>query len=252
MPHLLLGGLTAYLLFPLLSLTEAGQVQREAIVRTWMQALLGIINVKLRPFGEVKTGAVFYCANHISWLDIVCLRTLVGAVFIAKSEVRHWPLVGGMAEKAGTVFLRRGRQDDTGHVADRMTWMLSAGKSVMVFPEGTSTDGRLVRQFHARLYQAAIRMHGQVQAIAIRYPFGTAMNPAVPFIGDDNMARHLWRLLGENDITADLHFCPALEADRYERRALAHLTRSQILEALNLKADDMNVSTPNHLINISS
>lgn len=226
--------LTAYVVFPLFTATGMDRYgyRREAIVRAWMRMLLRILNVRLRVRGSIRRGAVLYCANHISWLDVPCLRAVVDATFVAKSEVRRWPLVGGLAARVDTFFLIRGNHDATSHVADHMTWSLAAGNPVIVFPEGTSTDGRSVRRFHARLYQAATRVHGYVQAIAVRYPLGTGLNPAVPFVGEDNLASHLWRLLDEDKIDAELHFCPALPADGRERRALADTTRWQILGIL--------------------
>jgi 1-acyl-sn-glycerol-3-phosphate acyltransferase len=161
----------------------------------------------------------------------------VDAAFVAKSEVRRWPLVGGLAARAGTLFLRRGNHDATSQVANQMTWLLAANRPVIVFPEGTSTDGSTVLRFHARLYQAASRIDGYIQAVAIRYPHESGINPAIPFVGDDDLAGHLWQLLGEESIEVELHFCAALATEGRERRALADATRGQILEALEFDAD---------------
>ncbi len=238
MAHLAGGMLTAYAVFSLLALTgiDPRGRRREAMVRAWMRILLRILNVNLRVRGHVRSGAVLYCANHVSWLDIPCLRAVVDAAFVAKSEIRRWPLVGGLAARAGTLFLQRGNHDATNRIADRMTWLLAADKPVLVFPEGISTDGSTVLRFHARLYQAAIRVHGQVQAVAVRYPRGTGLNTAVPFVGEDDLASHLWRLLGEDGIEAELRFCAILPADGRERRALANAAREQIAEALGITA----------------
>lgn len=108
---------------------------------------------------------------------------------------------------------------------------------MIVFPEGMSTDGSSVLRFHTRLFQAATRIDGYVQAVAIRYPWGEETNPAIPFVGDDDLASHLWRLLGEESIEAELHFCTALATAGRERRALADTTRRQIIQALGCDAD---------------
>lgn len=234
--HLAGGVLAAYPVFFLIALMgiDPHGHRREAIVRAWVRTLLHILNVSLYVRGHIQTGAVLYCANHVSWLDIPCLRAVVDAAFVAKSEVREWPLVGGLAARAGTLFLKRGNPDSTSQTADRMTWLLAANKPVIVFPEGTSTDGSTVRRFHARLYQATTRVHGYVQAVAIHYPRGSGINPLIPFIDDDDLAGHLWRLLGEESIEAELHFCAALTTEGHERRALANATRGQILEILGI------------------
>lgn len=232
--HLAGGVLTAHPIFSLFALTgiDPHGRRRAAMVRAWMRTLLRILNVNLHVRGRIQTGAVLYCANHVSWLDIPCLRAVVDAAFVAKSEVRRWPVVGSLAARAGTIFLRRGDHDATSQVADQMTWLLAANRPVIVFPEGTSTDGSTVLRFHPRLYQAATRINGHAQAVAIRYPRGKGINLTIPFVGDDDLASHLWRLLGEESIEAELHFCAPLATEGRERRALADATRGQILEAL--------------------
>jgi 1-acyl-sn-glycerol-3-phosphate acyltransferase len=245
--HLAGGVLTAYPVFSLFALTgiDLHGRRRAAMVRAWMRTLLRILRVSVRVHGDIRTGAVLYCANHVSWLDIPCLRAVVDATFVAKSEVRRWPLVGNLAARAGTLFLERGNHDATSKIADRMTWLLAAGKPVIVFPEGTSTDGSTVLRFHARLYQSASRIDGYVQAVAIRYPHESGINPAIPFVGDDDLASHLWRLLGEESIEAELHFCAPLASEGRKRRMLADATRRQIIETLECDAD-VALSASNH------
>lgn len=244
--HLAAGILTAYPVFFLLEVTgfDHQRHRREALVRAWMRGLLRILNVNLRVRGNIQP-AVLYCANHVSWLDIPCLRAVVDAAFIAKSEVRRWPLVGGLAARAGTLFLRRGNHGTTSRIAERMTWLLAAGRPVIIFPEGTSTDGSSVLRFHARLFQAATRIDGYVHAVAIRYPRGKGIHPGIPFIGGDDLASHLWRLLGEESIEAELHFCTPLATAGRERRALADTTRRQIIESLEYDTV-VTLSASNH------
>lgn len=245
--HLAGGVLTAYPVFSLFVLTgiDPQRRRREAIVRAWMRVLLRILRVSVRVHGDIRTGAVLYCANHVSWLDIPCLRAIVDAAFVAKSEVRRWPLVGSLAARVGTLFLKRGSPEATNEIAERMTWLLAANSPVIVFPEGTSTDGSSVLRFHARLYQSASRIDGYVQAVAIRYPHESGINTAIPFVGDDYLAGHLWRLLGEESIEAELHFCAPLASEGRKRRMLADATRRQIIETLECDAD-VTLSASNH------
>lgn len=97
--------------------------RREAhrLASACMRILLRALNVNLSVRGNIQPGAVLYCANHVSWLDIACLHALVDSAFIAKSEVRRWPLMGGLAERAGTLFLRRGNHGATSQIVERMT-----------------------------------------------------------------------------------------------------------------------------------
>jgi 1-acyl-sn-glycerol-3-phosphate acyltransferase len=248
MAHVVAGVLIAHTVFVLLvvaRLDHDGR-RRAAIVRWWMRRLLAILNVRVQLEGPIQAGPTLYCANHVSWLDIPCLRAIVDAAFVSKEEVRRWPVIGRLAAAAGTIFLRRGERDASAHTADHMTWSLAAHRPVIIFPEGTTTDGREVRRFHARLYQAAVRTDGHVQAVAIRYVHPDNIDethPRVPFVGDDALGRHLWTLLAEDAIAVRIHFCEPVRAAGRERRALADGTRGLILASLGLASETPTVVT---------
>jgi len=182
--------------------------------------------------GAIHPAPALVVANHISWLDIPCLFACTDGVFVAKRDVARWPLIGALAAAVGTLFLARGQESST--AAERMTWLLAAGERVVIFPEGTSTDGAGVSIFHARLFQAAIRAGSAVQAVAIHYPHAHGLHPLVPFVGNDEFIHHLWRLLGEETIEAQIRFCAPLPAAGQERRVLAAQSRRQICNALGL------------------
>jgi 1-acyl-sn-glycerol-3-phosphate acyltransferase len=240
--HLALGALLCALwLAPLARLApaHAGHA-RERVVRFWMRTLLAILGVRVRFGGTLPAAPVLLVANHVSWLDIPCLFAVTHGVFVAKSEVARWPLIGALAAAIDTIFLERGHA--AAAAAERMTWRLMRGERVLIFPEGTSTDGSDVRVFHARLYQAAVRAGCPVQAVAISYPQAHGPHPRVPFVGDDEFVRHLWRLLGEAGIEAQLQFCPPLPAAVGERRQLAVYTRDQVRAALGLAAPARQVT----------
>lgn len=106
---------------------------------------------------------------------------------------------------------------------------------MVLFPEGTSTIGRSVKRFHARLFQAAIHARCPVQAVALRYPArneADGVNVRAPFVGDDDFVSHLWRLLGEPDIPVEIHFFEPLTVDGQTRDTLARLTHDQIVAVL--------------------
>jgi 1-acyl-sn-glycerol-3-phosphate acyltransferase len=204
----------------------------DALVRWWMRRLLRILNVRLMLEGRIHSGETLFVSNHISWLDIICLRAALDVAFVSKDDVARWPVIGTMAARAGTIFLARGRQDATSVTAEQMTWTLRQQRPILVFPEGTTTDGRSVRPFFPRLYQVAIRTRGSVQAIALSYPHRDGAHPAVPFLGDDGLVHHLWALLAENSITAKIVFCPPVSAAGQERRTLADHTYQQVARAI--------------------
>jgi lyso-ornithine lipid O-acyltransferase len=234
--HVIVGAVIAHGVFGVLTLTgvDCDQRRRRALVRWWNHGVLRALNVCLHLEGQIAAGAVLYTANHISWLDIPCLRAVVDAAFVAKDEVRRWPVIGRMSEQAGTIFLKRGSPNASNETAEHMTWSLARRQPVIVFPEGTTSEGRTVHYFYARLYQSAVRTQGMVQAVAIAYPHASGAHPRVPFVGDDDLVRHLWRLLNEDRIDVRLVFCAPLPAAGRERRVLAARSRAQILETLDL------------------
>mgnify|MGYP005844968523 CR=1 FL=1 len=246
------GVLLAYAGFAVLAAAglDSHHTRRRSIVRWWMRRLLRIINVRVHVQGEPPAVCALFVLNHISWLDIPVVLSVLDACFVSKQEVRDWPVIGGLAARAGTIFLARGERHTLTHAADHMTWALHQGRAVAIFPEGTTTDGSCVLRFHARLYQAAIRTRTLVQAVALHYPSGTIgvsatadhqpstdTHPAAPFVGEMSLARHLWALLGERELTAGLFFCKPLAASQ-DRRGLADTTRQQVVNALGFAASE--------------
>ncbi|MEO5574510.1 MAG: lysophospholipid acyltransferase family protein [Gammaproteobacteria bacterium] len=244
--HLLLGMLAAHLVLrtikKLAHRLPRHQRYAQAVVQWWNRKLCRIINLRIHIEGEINAHPTLFVANHISWLDITCLAGKLDARFVAKREVRDWPLFGAMATRNHTLFIKRGDASVTATVADQMTWSLLQKNNFIVFPEGTSSGGASVERFHARLFQSAIRARAQVQAVAITYPHPHGTNPAAPFVGEDNLLRHLWGVLREPAIDISLIFCKSLAAEGMDRRALATRTRNQILAAFATTAMEADIS----------
>jgi 1-acyl-sn-glycerol-3-phosphate acyltransferase len=117
-----------------------------------------------------------------------------------------------------------------------------------VFPEGTSTSGATVRRFHPRLFQAAILAGCPVQAIALRYPQAGGINLAVPFVGDDELLPHLWRLLGETDLVAELQFGAVRFPPHPSRDALARQTHAEISTLAAVSVADASDQRPSETL----
>ena len=223
--------------YPLLSVLQRfGQREhmdyQQGVARWWSRKFCSIVNIRIVGRGEINAHPILFVANHISWMDIVCLRALLDAVFVAKQEVRDWPVFGGLAARVGTLFFKRGEEGQ--EVAGQMTALLARGRSVLFFPEGTSSCGDEVMNFHARLFQAGVRTLAAIQAVAVIYPYPQqGMNPVAPFIGEQVLLENLWRVLGEPEIEVQLHFCPGLASAGTERRFLAEQSRAQILSLVS-------------------
>jgi 1-acyl-sn-glycerol-3-phosphate acyltransferase len=194
----------------------------------WSRRLCRILGIELRASGTPCDGPALFVANHISWLDIFCIAAICPTHFLAKQEVAGWPLFGWLCRRAGTAFIRRGGDNGAGEAMEQLVWRLRQDERVLVFPEGTSTTGETVRRFHARLFQAAILARCPVQAIALRYPHPTGCNPVVPFVGDAELLPHLWRLLGEPGVVAELWFGAVRIPPHSSRDMLARQTHAEI------------------------
>lgn len=209
-----------------------GRIAPEAHARRWYGRLLQILGVRVHWTGTPDSHARLIVANHISWLDIVVIGARCDARFVAKQEVRDWPLIGWLAQAAGAFFIRRG-SCGAKPLLERVYPHMTGGGSLAIFPEGTTTDGSELRPFHARLFEAALSAGTQVQPIALRYHPAADGSAVAPFVGDDDFIRHLWRVLREPMLQVEavaLDPLPTAET----RDTLATAARSAIAGALQL------------------
>jgi 1-acyl-sn-glycerol-3-phosphate acyltransferase len=225
--------LTLHILAGILIAAALGPGRRRRYISTrplawWSRGLCRILGVRLQPSGTPHAGATLFVANHISWLDIFCIAAVCPTQFLAKQDVAGWPLFGWLCQRAGTAFIRRGGDNGAAEAMEQLVWRLRQGERVLVFPEGTSTTGETIRRFYPRLFQAAILAHRPVQALALRYPHTGGINPVVPFVGDDALLPHLWRLLGEPGIVVELRFGAVRIPPHPSRDVLAQQTHAEI------------------------
>lgn len=196
----------------------------------WHRRLCRCLALELEPVGDPLPGTLLV-ANHISWLDVPALGALAQVDFVSKAEVRRWPLVGLLARAADTLFLRRGAHQAsaiTGQIRER----LAKGRSVVIFPEGTTGNGLALRRFHPRLFAAAQEPPVPIQPVAVRYGTNAAPDPVAPFVGDDSLATHLLRVLCRPGIRVEVRFLAPIDPAGRDRRALAEAVRSAITARL--------------------
>jgi 1-acyl-sn-glycerol-3-phosphate acyltransferase len=161
--------------------------------------------------GEVPTQPMLWVSNHVSWTDIPLLGMLTPLSFLSKAEVRTWPVAGWLAAKAGSLFIRRGAGDSQ-LIRKQMTRHLEQQHPLLMFPEGTTTDGRSLRTFHGRLLASAIDSDVSLQPVAIRYLRNGEVDPLAPFIGDDDLLSHLMRLFAHDQGDVEIHCSSRLPA----------------------------------------
>lgn len=211
------------------------QVRGQATICRWLQHLshiLGLhIHVSTEHNASVSAGPALLVANHISWLEIVALGSLRPIRFLAKDDVRSWPLIGPLVALGGTLFIRRHSNSALRRTHADVAQALRAGQNVLIFPEGTTTDGSRVERFRPGLFEAAREAHCPIQPIAIRYCWQGEADRLAPYIDDDTFVTHLWHILRRGDTHVTVHFCAPLPgAER--RQQLAQQSRDSIVAAL--------------------
>lgn len=209
------------------------QHRRNQLASLWMRGLIGLLPLRIHRHGTPSVETALLVSNHVSWLDIVVIGAQAPVHFLSKAEVRHWPIIGWLANAAGTRFIQRGNAGgDTLH--GQLRDALQQGESLVIFAEGTTTAGDRVRAFHGRLLSCAIESGTAVQPVAIGYRQDGRRDDLAPFVDDDEFSRHLLRLLGSAPIDVHLHFLPLLASANYNRNQLAREAQAQVVQALGL------------------
>ena len=195
------------------------------------------VSVRGAPAGERP---LLLVSNHCSWLDIIVLSSIAPLVFVAKSEIERWPLFGLFAKLQRSIFVNRSRRQETGAVNQLIASRLAEGDPVVLFGEGTASDGNLVLPFRSALLGALKDALGDggrshVQPVSIAYtklqgiPMGRQHRPVAACYGETNLVRHLKRVLQEGAIDVTVSFGVPLEVEpATDRKQLARLTEDAV------------------------
>jgi 1-acyl-sn-glycerol-3-phosphate acyltransferase len=238
---------------------------RMAVARYWQRFVCRLMGIRVTVTGAPAADRpLLLLANHTSWLDIPILASVAPVSFIAKKEVAGWPVVGFLAKAQRSVFIDRERRHATGATADEVAGRLSSGDIMVLFAEGTSSDGNKVLPFRSALVGAAQMAIGDggvatVQPVAIAYqkmlglPLGRQHRPLVAWYGGTSLLPHLKRVLSEGGIDVQVVFGSAhrlsagddrkattLQAGEMVRRTVAALnggrSSADVLAAANAPA----------------
>lgn len=185
----------------------------------WLQgscrSVLASVGVTVRISGAPPLRGLLV-SNHLTYLDIAVYASAVPCAFVSKMEVSRWPFFGLAARGAGTIFIERGNRASTNAVASEIARRLHELVPILVFPEGTSTDGARLLRFHSALFEPAVSAGAPITAAAIRY----AADEGIPerdlcWFGDEEFLPHVWKTLGLHRIQAEITFGePHLYSDR--------------------------------------
>jgi len=214
------------------------------IPRLYHQGNCFLLGLKVVEHGvSDKSPAVLFVSNHSSYLDIIVLATLTEACFVSKFEVASWPVFGVLAKLNHTVFVKR-KVRESGEKLGEMKDRLRQGQRLILFPEGTSSDGNRVLPFNSTFFAAGdAECDGspvKVQPVAIAYtklwglPLGRGCRPARAWYGDMNLAGHLWSVFKSGPTDVEVAFLPCVTlCDFASRKELAKSCEGAVASALS-------------------
>ena len=241
--HLIAGCTRVAGLFPFYD-----QRRRDAAIVRWARQLLAILHVRVEVRGGVPDNARAGCiiaANHVSWLDIYVLQSLRPVRFVAKSEIRDWPIIGWLCARAGTLFIERGRRHHTAEINRVMRDVALAGGTVGLFPEGTTSLGDQLKKFHSALFQAVVDSDVLLMPAAILYTDEVGRRSEVAaYVDDMSLGQSLMQIVAAPEIYVMLHFAPPISAAGKTRRELTLEAEDAIASLLYPRNPDNSPEIP--------
>ncbi|MFD6568835.1 lysophospholipid acyltransferase family protein [Micromonospora profundi] len=230
---MLLAGVGVVAVLPVLPARE-----RQVLARGWARATARAFGVRLVIKGRLPRRRALLVANHVSWLDILAVLAVAPARLVAKREVRGWPVLGLLAAAGGTVFVDRSRPRALPATVRRLADTLRAGRSVTVFPEGTTwcagADAVTCRPgggFRPAMFQAAIDSGSPVVPLRLTYRCEAigSTTTAAAFLGADTLLRSVARVVAARDLVVTVTIAAALHPARdADRRLLARAAESAV------------------------
>ncbi|MEL6920833.1 MAG: lysophospholipid acyltransferase family protein [Pseudomonadota bacterium] len=223
------------LVLPFHALAMAFRVPlRKRSARFWHRMVARAMGMRITVIGHPHTCdeyGTLYASNHISWVDIIVLGSIMPVHFIAKGEVKSWPVFGWLARLQDTVFVERERRSTAGAQANVIRERLAIGDNLVLFPEGTTSDGNFAYPFKSSLFGAVATHktgeHIPVQPVAIAYtglrgmPMGRRWRPVASWPGTITMGEHLPRVLREGVFDVQVRFGDVIEdAQMRDRKSL--------------------------------
>jgi len=234
--HVLTGVCTCAFIFPWISAPK-----RDALVRRWSHQLLCLCKVQVRfvdqSGGQLADHALII-ANHVSWLDIFVINSWQACHFVAKADIRSWPIAGWLSAQAGTIFLARGKQREVRRIYEGLVHQLEQNKRIAFFPEGTTGAQGGLLPFHANLFEAAIEAKVPILPFAVRYlDTRGQLHPAADFIGDMTFAESMKVILQTDGLIAELIQLPNISTEGAHRRDVAQQARAVVATGLGIAID---------------
>jgi 1-acyl-sn-glycerol-3-phosphate acyltransferase len=202
--------------------------QRALWLQHFCRRLLAIFKTRIKTSGSIPSSGLLV-SNHVSYVDILVIASITPAIFVAKHELKSWPVFGFFAKLAGTVFVDRERRTRVSETTSEIESALNEGALVVLFPEGTSSNGETVLPFKSSLLEPAARQTHTLFASHIHYEIDDGdVREEVCYWKDMILVPHLINLLSKRTIYAEVRFTQLREASS-DRKELAKQLHSEIL-----------------------
>lgn len=171
-------------------------------IQTFCRNFCQSVNVEVICIKPIPQQHALWTSNHISWLDIPVIGSVVPTFFLSKAEISQWPLVGWLARTGNTLFIKRG-SGDASSVSGQIANFLQQGSPVIFFPEATTTDGKAIKKIHGKLLQSAIDTQTNIQPVVICYVNkNQQLDEKIPYFGEMNFFQSVKQVLDNRKATA--------------------------------------------------
>lgn len=206
---------------------------RSRLKQRWSRQLLGMLGVRMAGQTCPGLSGGLLVSNHISWLDIFVINAVAPSAFVSKDDVKAWPLIGWLCQHTDTIFIERGSRRAAHRTSEHMNERLKEGRRIVIFPEGTTSDGHDVLPFHGALIQAAVETGCPVQPVALRYLDRHGQpSPAPAYVGDTTLWESLRAIVTVPYLQATPEFLEPVPSADTDRRHLAATLHRHISRAI--------------------
>ena len=203
---------------------------QKRLIQWEMRFCLRLLGIRIHRIGQATEKVQLIVSNHISWIDILVIGSTISSCFLSKAEVQKWPIIGKLTIRYGTIFITRGQ--DSHLVREEIAQRLADHINIVLFPEGTTSDGTSVRPFFPRLMAAAIETSTPIQPVSLRYLNDNRISNIAPFTNDQSLLNHAVRLMKQKSTDAVICFGEPIVPQGKDRSSLAKQAHTSILNGV--------------------
>lgn len=226
-------------------LSHVGPEKKGRIIRTWSGKLPRWLGIPVYLKGDVgcpealDTGVTpgamgrLFVSNHMTFIDPVVIDSVLPSGFVAKAEIAKWPLLGTITSAVGTIYIERGNKRALLGISDNMQDALKEGRSVLMFPEGTTSSGEGILPLHANLFEAAAKTGAPVIPLVIRYQIDGKDTTLASWVNNESLMTCLWRIVCAKNLSVTVNVLKPLTGTN--RHALCEETSRAMSEFLGIE-----------------